>query len=102
MAVDIAVASSLTRQESRGAGPSRTTAEGRTEAEVIESFQQSDFYKHEMAEYWGSGWKTFKRRAEELLPDLDLCSVTIGEDDMAQTPLDEGIEEEGLLSSEEE
>ena len=55
MAADAAVASSLTRQESGGAGPSRTTAGGRTEAEVIESFQQSDFYKYEMAEYWDSG-----------------------------------------------
>ncbi|KAF5933977.1 hypothetical protein HYC85_030148 [Camellia sinensis] len=55
-----------------------------------------------MTEYWDSGWKTFKRRAKELLPDLDLSSVTIGEDDVAQTPLDEGIEEEDLLSSEEE
>ena len=102
MAVDAAVASSLARLDSRGAGPAMTTAGGRTEAEVIESFQQSDFYKHEMAEYWDSGWKMFKRRAEELFPDLDLSSVTIGEDDVAQTPLDEGIEEEDLLSSEEE
>ncbi|XP_028057438.1 uncharacterized protein LOC114261360 [Camellia sinensis] len=102
MAVDVAVASSLARQESGRAGPSRTTAGRRTEAEVIESFQQSDFYKHEMAEFWDSGWKMFKRRAEELFPDLDLSSVTIGEDDVAQTPLDEGIKEEDLISSEEE
>ncbi|CAL5361844.1 unnamed protein product [Camellia sinensis] len=102
MAVDVAVASSLARQESGRAGPSRTTAGRRTEAEVIESFQQSDFYKHEMAEFWDSGWKMFKRRAEELFPDLDLSSVTIGENDVAQTPLDEGIEEEDLISSEEE
>ncbi|KAF5932915.1 hypothetical protein HYC85_029086 [Camellia sinensis] len=102
MAVDVAVASSLARQESGRAGPSGTTAGRRTEAEVIESFQQSDFSKHEMAEFWDSGWKMFKRRAEELFPDLDLSSVTIGEDDVAQTPLDEGIEEEDLISSEEE
>ncbi|CAL5434679.1 unnamed protein product [Camellia sinensis] len=101
-AVDAAVASSLAGQESGGAGPSRTTAGSRTDAEVIASFQQSDFYKHEMAEYWDSGWKMFKQRAEELFPGLDLSSVTIGEDDVAQTPLDEGIEEEDLLSSEEE
>ncbi|GMP87641.1 hypothetical protein CsSME_00039932 [Camellia sinensis var. sinensis] len=85
-----------------GAGPSTTTAGGRTEAEVIESFQRSDFYKHEMAEFWDSGWKMFKRRAEELFPDLDLSSVTVGKDDVAQTPLDESIEEEDLISSEEE
>ncbi|XP_028093072.1 uncharacterized protein LOC114293233 [Camellia sinensis] len=48
------------------------TAGGRTEAEVIESFQRSDFYKHEMAEFWDSGWKMFKRKAEELFPYLDL------------------------------
>ncbi|KAF5933514.1 hypothetical protein HYC85_029685 [Camellia sinensis] len=102
MAVDAAVTNSLAREESGGASPSRTTARGRTEAEVIESFQQSDFYKHEMAEFWDSGLKMFKRRAEELFPDLDLSSVTIGEDDVAQTPLDEGIEEEDLVSSEEE
>ncbi|CAL5434669.1 unnamed protein product [Camellia sinensis] len=101
-AVDAAVASSLAGQESGGAGPSRTTAGSRTDGEVIASFQQSDFYKHEMAEYWDSGWKMFKQRAEELFPGLDLSSVTIGEDDVAQTPLDEGIEEEDLLSSEEE
>ncbi|XP_028066646.1 caldesmon-like [Camellia sinensis] len=39
MVVVVAVASSLTMQESRGTGPSRTTVGGRTEAEVIESFQ---------------------------------------------------------------
>ncbi|XP_028056551.1 uncharacterized protein LOC114260607 [Camellia sinensis] len=38
MAVDAAVASSLAREESGGASPSRTTAGGKTEAEVIESF----------------------------------------------------------------
>ncbi|KAF5931667.1 hypothetical protein HYC85_027838 [Camellia sinensis] len=102
IAVDAAVARNLAGQESRGVGPSRTTAGGRTEAEVIESFQQSDFYKHEMAEFWDSSWKMFKRGAEELFPDLDLSSVTIGEDDVAQTPLDEGIEEEERVSSEEE
>ncbi|GMP77292.1 hypothetical protein CsSME_00033602 [Camellia sinensis var. sinensis] len=102
MAVDAAVASSLAKVESGGAGPSRTTAGGRTEAEVIESFQQSDFYKHEIAEFWDSGWKMFKRKAEVLFPDLDLSSVKIDDDDVAQTSLDEGIEEEDLRSSEEE
>ncbi|XP_028086780.1 uncharacterized protein LOC114287591 [Camellia sinensis] len=51
MAVDAAVASSLVTEESRGAGPSRMTVGGKTEAEVIESFQQSNFYKHEIAEF---------------------------------------------------
>ncbi|XP_028108407.1 caldesmon-like [Camellia sinensis] len=41
MAVDAAVTSSLAREESWGAGPSRTTTGGRTESEVIESFQRS-------------------------------------------------------------
>ena len=86
MTVDAAVASNLAREVSGGAGPSRTTAGGRTEVEVIESFQRSDFYKHEMAEFWDSGWKMFKRKAEELFPDLDLSSVRIDEDDVAHTP----------------
>lgn len=102
MAVDAAVAANLAREESGGAGPSRTTVGGRTESEVIAGFQQSDFYKHEMAEYWDSGWKMFKQKAEELFPELDLSSVTIGEDDVAQTPLDEGVEEGDLASSGEE
>ncbi|GMP72783.1 hypothetical protein CsSME_00030699 [Camellia sinensis var. sinensis] len=38
MAVDAVVASNLAREESGGVGPSGTTAGGRTEAEVIESF----------------------------------------------------------------
>ncbi|GMP48572.1 hypothetical protein CsSME_00015878 [Camellia sinensis var. sinensis] len=94
MAIDAAVASNLAREVSGGAGPSGTTTKGRTEAEVIESFQRSDFYKHEMVEFWDSGWKMFKRKAEER--------VRIDEDDVAQTPLDEGVEEEDLVSSEEE
>ncbi|GMP23939.1 hypothetical protein CsSME_00001367 [Camellia sinensis var. sinensis] len=55
-----------------------------------------------MAEFWDSGWKMFKRKVEELFPGLDLSSVKIDEDDVAQTSLDEGIEEEDLVSSEEE
>ena len=86
MAVNAAIASNLAREVSKGAGPSGTTAGGRTEAEVIKSFQRSDFYKHEMAEFWDSGWKMFKRKAEELFPDLDLSGVRIDEDDVAQTP----------------
>ncbi|GMP54173.1 hypothetical protein CsSME_00019421 [Camellia sinensis var. sinensis] len=55
-----------------------------------------------MAEFWDSGWKMFKRKTEELFPDLDFSSVKIDEDDVAQTPLDEGVEEEDHVSSEEE
>ncbi|GMP45135.1 hypothetical protein CsSME_00013761 [Camellia sinensis var. sinensis] len=102
MAVDTAVVSNLAREVSGGACPSGATAGGRTEAEVIESFQRSDFYKHEMVEFWDSGWKMFKQKAEELFPGLDLSSVRIDDDEVAQTPLDEGIEEEDLLSSKEE
>ncbi|GMP53358.1 hypothetical protein CsSME_00018826 [Camellia sinensis var. sinensis] len=51
MAVDAAVASNLAREVSGGASPSGMTVGGRTEAEVIESFQRSDFYKHKMAEF---------------------------------------------------
>ncbi|GMP36420.1 hypothetical protein CsSME_00008558 [Camellia sinensis var. sinensis] len=102
MAVDAAVANNLAREVSGGAGPSGMTTGGRTEAEVIESFQWSDFYKHEMAEFWDSGWKMFKPKAEELFLDLDISGVRIDEDDVAQTSLDEGVEEEDLVSSEEE
>ncbi|GMP53647.1 hypothetical protein CsSME_00019049 [Camellia sinensis var. sinensis] len=55
-----------------------------------------------MAELWDSGWKMFKRKAEELFPDIDFSSVRIDEDYVAQTPLDEGIKEEDLTSSEKE
>ncbi|GMP84973.1 hypothetical protein CsSME_00038298 [Camellia sinensis var. sinensis] len=102
MAIDAAIASHLAREGSGGAGPSGATAGGRSEEEVIQSFQRSDFYKHEMAEFWDSGWKIFRRKAEELFPDLDFSSVKIDDDDVAQTPLDEGVEEEDLVSSEEE
>ncbi|GMP75613.1 hypothetical protein CsSME_00032631 [Camellia sinensis var. sinensis] len=47
MVIDATVASNLARKEATGAGPSGTTAGGRSEAEVIQSFQRSDFYKHE-------------------------------------------------------
>ncbi|GMQ03511.1 hypothetical protein CsSME_00049284 [Camellia sinensis var. sinensis] len=102
MAIDTAIASNLAREGARGAGPSGTTVGSRSEDELIQSFQRSDFYKHKMAEFWDSGWKMFKRKAEELFPDIDFSSVRIDEDDVAQTPLDEGIEEEDLASSEEE
>ncbi|GMP32892.1 hypothetical protein CsSME_00006445 [Camellia sinensis var. sinensis] len=102
MAIDAAIANSLVRERHRGAGPSGATAGSRSEEEVIQSFQWSDFYKHEMAEFWDNGWKTFKRKAEELFPDLDFSNVRIDEDDVAQTPLDEGVDKEDLASSEDE
>ncbi|GMP77161.1 hypothetical protein CsSME_00033531 [Camellia sinensis var. sinensis] len=102
MAIDAAIASNLARERAGGAGPSGTTAGSRSENEVIQSFQRSDFYKHEMAKFWDSGWKMFKRKEEELFLDINFSSVRIDEDDVAQTPLDEGIEEEDLASSEEE
>ncbi|GMP72874.1 hypothetical protein CsSME_00030767 [Camellia sinensis var. sinensis] len=102
MVIDAAIASNLVREETGGAGPSGTTAGNKSKDEVIQSFQRSDFYKHEMTEFWNSGWKMFKRKAEELFLDIDFSSVRINEDDVVQAPLDEGIEEEDLASSEEE
>ncbi|GMP80002.1 hypothetical protein CsSME_00035276 [Camellia sinensis var. sinensis] len=102
MAINAVVASNLVREGAGGAGPSGATAGGRSEDEVIQSFQRSNFYKHEITEFWDSGWKMFKRKAEELFPDLDLSSVKIDDDDVAQNPLDGGVEEEDLVSSEEE
>ncbi|GMP71786.1 hypothetical protein CsSME_00030059 [Camellia sinensis var. sinensis] len=102
MAIDAAIANNLAREGFMGAGPSGATARSRSEEKVIQSFQQLDYYKHEMAEFWDSGWKTFKRKAEELFPDLDFNNVRVEEDDVAQTPLDEGVDEEDLVSSEEE
>ncbi|GMP80124.1 hypothetical protein CsSME_00035352 [Camellia sinensis var. sinensis] len=102
MAIDAAVASSLARKDSGRAWPFVVAAGGRSKEEVIQSFQRSDFYKHEMAEFWDSGWKTFTQKAEELFPDVDFSRVEIGEDDIAQSPLDKVIEEEDLASTEEE
>ncbi|GMP80158.1 hypothetical protein CsSME_00035367 [Camellia sinensis var. sinensis] len=102
MAIDAAIASSLAREGERGAGSSGATAGSRSEEEVIQSFQRSDFYKHEMTEFWDNGWKTFKHKAEELFPDLDFNNVRIDKGDVAQTPLDEGVDEEDLASSEDE
>ncbi|GMP48897.1 hypothetical protein CsSME_00016084 [Camellia sinensis var. sinensis] len=102
IAIDAAVVRSMAREGDGGARPSGTTAGSRSEEEVIQSFQRSDFYKHEMAEFWDSGWKTFKRKVEELFPDLDFSQVKIDKDDVTQTSLDEGIEEEDLASSKDE
>ncbi|GMP58519.1 hypothetical protein CsSME_00022155 [Camellia sinensis var. sinensis] len=55
-----------------------------------------------MVEFWDSGLKMFKRKAEESFPDIDFSSVRIDKDDVAQTLLDEGIEEENIASSEKE
>lgn len=100
MVIDAAIASNLAREGSGGAGPSGATVRSRNEKKVIQSFQRSDFYKHEMAEFWDNGWKPFKRKAEELFLDLDFDNVKIDEDDVAQTPLDKGVDEEELVLSE--
>ncbi|GMP23624.1 hypothetical protein CsSME_00001154 [Camellia sinensis var. sinensis] len=55
MAINAANANNLAREGSRGAGSSGAAAGSRSEEEVIQSFQQSNFYKHEMAEFWDSG-----------------------------------------------
>ena len=102
MAIDATIASNLAREAPGGAGPWGAAAGSRSEEEVIQSFQRSDFYKHEMAEFWDSGWKMFKRKAKELFPDLDFSNVRIDEDDVAQTPLEEGVDEEDFASSEDE
>ncbi|GMP57484.1 hypothetical protein CsSME_00021559 [Camellia sinensis var. sinensis] len=102
IAIDAAVVRSLAREGDGGAGPYGAAAGSRSEEEVIQNFQWLDFYEHEMAEFWDSGWKTFKHKAEELFPDVDFSRMEIGEDDVAQTPLDEGVEEEDLASTEEE
>ncbi|GMP57054.1 hypothetical protein CsSME_00021299 [Camellia sinensis var. sinensis] len=102
MAIDATVASSLANEGNWGVGPSGAAAGGRSEEEVIQSFQRSDFYKHEISEFWDSGWMTFKHKAHELFPDMDFSLVKVDEYHIAQTPLDEGIEEEDLVSSEEE
>ncbi|GMP42840.1 hypothetical protein CsSME_00012443 [Camellia sinensis var. sinensis] len=100
MAIDATVARSLAKEGEWGVGPSGVAAEGRSEEEVIQSFQRSDFYKHKMSQYWDCGWISFKYKAQELFPDVNFSRVKVEEDDIAQTPLDEGIEEEDLASSE--
>ncbi|GMQ10597.1 hypothetical protein CsSME_00053542 [Camellia sinensis var. sinensis] len=102
MAIDAAVASSLAKEGDGGARPSGVAAGGRSEEEVIQSFQRSDFYKHEISEFWDSGWMTFKHKAQELFLDVDFNLMKVGEDDVAQIPLNKGIEEEDLAPSGEE
>ncbi|GMP92930.1 hypothetical protein CsSME_00042968 [Camellia sinensis var. sinensis] len=89
MAVDAVVARSLAREGDGGAGPSNMAV----------AKLQSDYYKHEMNMYWDSGWTSFKYKAEELFPGVDFSGVR-PEEDIAQTPLDKGIEEEDLVSNE--
>ncbi|XP_028052589.1 golgin subfamily A member 5-like [Camellia sinensis] len=55
IAIDAAVARSLAREGDGGAGPLRAVVGSRSEKEVIQSFQRSDFYEHEMAKFWDSG-----------------------------------------------
>ncbi|GMP48368.1 hypothetical protein CsSME_00015743 [Camellia sinensis var. sinensis] len=102
MAIDAVVARSLATEGDGGVGPSGEAVGGKSEEEVIQSFQRFDFYKHKMSEFWDSGWMTFKHKAQELFADLDFSLMKVGEDDVAQTPLDEGIEEEDLASNKEE
>ncbi|CAL5335476.1 unnamed protein product [Camellia sinensis] len=56
MAIDAAVTRSLAKEGEGGIGPLGAVTDGRSEEEVIQSFQRSDFYKHEMSQYWDSGW----------------------------------------------
>ncbi|GMP49164.1 hypothetical protein CsSME_00016233 [Camellia sinensis var. sinensis] len=51
MAIDAAVARDLAREEECGARPSEVVAVERIEEEIIQGFQQSDYYKHEMSQY---------------------------------------------------
>ncbi|GMP43592.1 hypothetical protein CsSME_00012897 [Camellia sinensis var. sinensis] len=73
MAIDATVAGGLSRKGEGGAGPSGVTAAGRTEEDIIQGFQQLDYYKHEMSQYWDSGWTSFKYKADELFPDVTLA-----------------------------
>ncbi|GMP91395.1 hypothetical protein CsSME_00042116 [Camellia sinensis var. sinensis] len=100
MAINAAVARSFVKKGEEGAGPSGVATEGKSEEEVIQSFQRSDFCKHEMSQYWDSGWMSFKYKAQELFPNVDFRLMKVVEDDVAQTPSDEGVEEEDLTSSE--
>ncbi|GMQ11420.1 hypothetical protein CsSME_00054067 [Camellia sinensis var. sinensis] len=106
MAVDATVARSLAREGDGGAGPSNVATaelvEGETKEEIIRQFQQSDYYKHEMGMYWDSSWTSFKYKAEELFRGTNFNRVRLGEEDITQTPLDEGVEEEDFVSSEDE
>ncbi|GMP33090.1 hypothetical protein CsSME_00006565 [Camellia sinensis var. sinensis] len=106
MAVDAAVARGLVREGEDGAGPSGVAAaelvEGHTKKEIIQNFQQLDYYKHEMSQYWDSEWVSCQRKAAEIFPEIDIRLLRPGEEDIAQTPLDEGIDEEELMSGGEE
>ncbi|GMP92643.1 hypothetical protein CsSME_00042785 [Camellia sinensis var. sinensis] len=94
IAVDAAVAKSLAREGDGGARPSNVAAaelvDGETKEEIIRRFHV----------YWDSGWTIFKYKAEELFPGTNFNRVRPGEEDIAQTSLDEGVEKEDLVSSE--
>ncbi|GMP68022.1 hypothetical protein CsSME_00027785 [Camellia sinensis var. sinensis] len=106
MAIDTAVAKSIAREGEIGVGPSNVAAvelvEGQTKGEIIQNFQQSDYYKHKMSQYWDSGWVSCQRRAAKIFLDIDTRLLRLGEEGIAQTLLDEGIDEEELMSGKEE
>lgn len=87
MAIDTAVVRSLAREGEGGVGPSNVAAaelvEGQTKEEIIQRFQQLNYYKHKMSMYWDSGSTSFKYRAEELFPDMDFSGVRPGEGDIS-------------------
>ncbi|GMP49216.1 hypothetical protein CsSME_00016268 [Camellia sinensis var. sinensis] len=99
MAIDV-VGRSLANEGEWGAGLSEVAAGDRSEEEVIQSFQWSDFYKHEMSQYWDNSWISFKYKVQELFSDMNFSRMKVREDDVVQTPLDKGVEEEDLASSE--
>ncbi|GMP40895.1 hypothetical protein CsSME_00011177 [Camellia sinensis var. sinensis] len=106
IAIDVALERSLVREGKCGAGPSIAAAaelvEGQTKTGIIQNFEQSDYYKHEMSMYWDSGWVSCQRSLAELFLDINVTLLKPGERDIAQTPLDEGIKEKDLASSGEE
>ncbi|GMP98552.1 hypothetical protein CsSME_00046392 [Camellia sinensis var. sinensis] len=83
MAIDMAIAKSLAKEGEGDAGSSGVATKGRSEEEVIQSFQRSNFYKHEMSHYWDSNWMSFKYKVQKLFPNVDFSLVKVGEDDVA-------------------
>ncbi|GMQ00560.1 hypothetical protein CsSME_00047599 [Camellia sinensis var. sinensis] len=83
VAIDTAIARSLAKEGEGGAGPSEMAVRGRSEEEVIQSFQRSDFYRYEMSQYWDSGWISFKYKAQKLFLDVDFNLMKVKEDDVA-------------------
>ncbi|GMP72872.1 hypothetical protein CsSME_00030765 [Camellia sinensis var. sinensis] len=103
VAVDSTSARSLAMKGGGEVGPSNLAVvelvEEQTKSKIIQNFQQSDYYKHQLSIYWDRGWVTFQQRVDEVFPDIDFTLIKPGEGDVAQTPLDEGVEEEDLVSS---